>query len=145
MQVDMSKMPKYNRWRPDFEAPGPHVTIEKMEGIRFDMTPSRTVDDLQDDDDDDFTNYRYYESKKVLGRLYRAIDERKIFEEIQQRSTIDGSTNTSTLIQTVWKYVQRQCHLIQYEHHMQWARDIRDEYIYPLILPPMDSSWKGLY
>lgn len=78
-------MPKTGRWRPDFEAPGPHVNIQKKDGISFEVPIDRELDD--GDDDDDFTNYRYYESDKVLGKLYRAIDEREIFTQIQQRAT----------------------------------------------------------
>ncbi len=63
----MSRLPKYNPWRPDFEAPGPHVRIEKHKGLSFD-TP---VDRERDDEDEDFSAYRYYESEKILGKLYR--------------------------------------------------------------------------
>jgi hypothetical protein len=120
----MSRMPKTGPWRPDFEAPGPHVNIEKKDGISFEVTIDRELDD--GDDDDDFTNYRYYESDKVLGKLYRAIDEREIFTQIQQRATNHNITNMSTVIHKVWQHVQRKCRLIQWEHKLEWARDIRD-------------------
>jgi hypothetical protein len=35
-------------------------------------------------------------------------------------------THRSTIIDAVWAYVQRLCRLIQWEHKMEWARDIRD-------------------
>lgn len=134
----MSKLPKYVNWRPDFEAPGPYVTIEKKQGIQFDEPISRRP---ISDDDDDFTSYKYYESDKILGQLYRAIDEQKIFKEIQKRSQISSSTiHTSTVMHAVWGHVQRtlrSCRrLIQWEHHKQWATDIRDEYATP---PPKPS------
>jgi hypothetical protein len=123
-QVDMSKLPKYVRWRPDFEAPGPHVTIEKKEGISMERTLPRDPDD--DDDDEDFQRYRYYESDNILGKLYRAIDEREIFAEIQERSRADGRSQNSTVMYAVWEHVQRRCRLIQWEHKKEWARGIRD-------------------
>jgi hypothetical protein len=66
----MSRLPKYNPYRPDFEAPGPHVRIEKHIGLSFDAPVDRDPDE-QGDEDDDFSAYRYYESEKILGKLYR--------------------------------------------------------------------------
>ncbi len=125
----MTKLPKYSPWRPDFEAPGPYVTIAAKDGINFDAPSSRDADAIGDDDDD-FANYRYYKSDKILGKLYRAIDERKLFEEIKQRSAASAinSRNPSTLINAVWNYVQSTTRLIQWQHKKDWARDLRDEY-----------------
>ena len=47
----MSQLPKYNNWRPDFLAPGPHVTIEKKDGLSFEETHYRDLDDEEDDED----------------------------------------------------------------------------------------------
>jgi hypothetical protein len=118
-------MPKYNPWRPDFEAPGPHVRIENKHGISFDDPDDRDPGDLGDEDDD-FSHYRYYESTKILGRLYRAIDERQIFKDIKRRASSQSVTSRTTVIDEVWSYVQRTCKLIQWEHHRDWAKDIRD-------------------
>jgi hypothetical protein len=118
-------MPKYNPWRPDFEAPGPHVRIENKHGISFEDPDDRDPGDLGDEDDD-FSHYRYYESTKILGRLYRAIDERQIFKDIKRRASSQSVTSRTTVIDEVWSYVQRTCKLIQWEHHRDWAKDIRD-------------------
>lgn len=119
-------MPRYNRFRPDFEAPGPYVVVEKREGIVFENPPDN-YSDSGGDEDDDFTKYRYYESEKVLGKLYRAIDERKIFREIQQRSAqIEDVIGDGMIVRKVWEYVQKKCQIIQFEHKLEWARDIRD-------------------
>jgi hypothetical protein len=124
----MSKMPRYDPWRPDFEAPGPHVKIEKKGGVVFEA-PANRDPDSPGDDDDDFTSYRYYESDKILGKLYRAIDERKVFNEIKQRSaSVTGATNTATIIHAVWAYVKHETRLIHWEHKRDWARDLRDQY-----------------
>lgn len=120
-------IPRYNPYRPDFEAPGPYVTIEKKEGITFEAPSGRDADEIGDDDED-FTNYRYYESDKILGKLYRAIDERKLFNEIKQRSAVKDIANASNVISAVWAYVQHVTRLIQWEHKKDWARELRYEY-----------------
>jgi hypothetical protein len=121
----MSKTPKHSPWRPDFEAPGPHVKIEKLGGVSFEEAIHREPDE-EGDEDDDFTSYRYYESNKILGKLYRAIDEREIFDQIKQRTMNHVIDEDYTVIEVVWGYVQERCRLIQWEHHLEMARDIRD-------------------
>ncbi|CAL3973231.1 unnamed protein product [Diplocarpon coronariae] len=125
--VDMTKMPRYNHWRPDFEAPGPHVKVEKMDGLSFEEMDNRDPDE-KGDDDEDFSKYRYYESEKVLGKLYRAIDEREVFEHIKHRSLHPDISSQSTVIESVWDYVRAECALFLYTHHLEWAEGIRDMY-----------------
>ncbi|KAL3419120.1 RNA-dependent RNA polymerase [Phlyctema vagabunda] len=127
--VDMKQMPKRNPWRPDFMAPGPHVVVEKIKGTSLgdDEFEFMDNDDYDGgDDEEDTLDYRYYKSHRVLGKLYRAIDERKVFKQIQEErvSTDQGPS----FLNVVWLYVQRQCSLIQWEHLVPWARDIREMY-----------------
>lgn len=122
----MSKLPRYSPWRPDFEAPGPHVQIMSKKSILYDTTVGGNSSDNDDDEDDGPAPYRYYESNKILGKLYRAIDERKIFLEIQTRVRMDGGLDSSTLMHAVWDNVKKRCRLIQWEHKTEWARNIRD-------------------
>ncbi|PBP21236.1 RNA-binding, RBD [Diplocarpon rosae] len=117
----------YNNWRPDFEAPGPHVKVEKMEGLSLEEMDDRDPDD-RGDDDEDFSRYRYYESEKVLGKLYRDIDERDIFEHIKHRSLHPDISSQSTVINSVWDHVRAECALFQYTHHLEWAKGIHDMY-----------------
>lgn len=81
--------------------------------------------DERGDEDDDFTAYRYYESQKILGKLYRAIDEREVFEHVKHRSLYPDISSQSTVINAVWEHVQRKCAVFQWEHHREWARYIR--------------------
>lgn len=118
-------MPKYSPFRPDFEAPGPYINIIKNESLSFD--PPSDLDLDVGDDDDDFTGYRYYESNKILGKLYRKIDEREIYNEIKQRSQATESTSTATVIHAVWTYVESQCKPIQWEHKKEWAWELREQ------------------
>jgi hypothetical protein len=118
----MLRFPKRPKFRPDFEAPGPHVHILKLDGISLEDL-EHTIRFGQEDEDDDMPRYRYYESPKILGKLYRAIDERAIFREIQRRE--DGLNSQSTVIGEVWKWVQKECVLIQWTHLLGWAQNIR--------------------
>ena len=43
-----------------------------------------------DGDDAEGPRHKYYESKKVLGELYRAIDERKIWKDDVKTTTARG-------------------------------------------------------
>jgi hypothetical protein len=122
----MSRAPRYPKYRPDFEAPGPHVLIEPKKKLSFVPRSYRDPDD-ENDEDEDISRNRYYKSDKVLGKLYRAIDETKVFKENQDRSRAEGDPYSSAVIENVWKHVQEKCKLIQWEHKKEWARDIREE------------------
>lgn len=121
----MSRMPKYKSWRPDFEAPGPYVGVEKLKGISFQTIEYMDPNDFEDEDDD-FPTYHYYESDRILGRLYRAIDERSIFEEIQKRAFRVGTNSQSTVIEALWFQIQDACKIIQWQHLLEDAKGIRD-------------------
>jgi hypothetical protein len=126
-------MPAGNRYRPDFEAPGPHVFIEKG-GIQFDAPTFEDPLEIEDEDDE-YSSYRYYESEKVLGKLYRAIDEHETFEQIQARADVKGNAQRSSVIDGVWKHVQKRVVGIQWEYLMNDAADIRDMYDTPFTNP----------
>jgi hypothetical protein len=131
LKVDLSNMPRYSRCRPDFMAPGPHVTIIKKEAIAF--AEERLLSD-EADDDDDLQGYRYYESEKINGKLYRAIDEREVFKDIQQMGLQEDSTGVKCrsnysnifLMDKVWNFVTRRCKSLNWEHYLERARDVRD-------------------
>ncbi|KAK7543480.1 RNA-directed RNA polymerase [Phyllosticta citricarpa] len=130
--VDMSECPRYDMIRPDFMAPGPRVFIEKK-GIVFQNDDDDDVVGEDDDEDPiealdpDYKSYRYYESEHVLGQLYRAIDEKKVFQELQsvgRRSLRDSSA----LMEKVWAHVRTEAQLVQWTHYKDLAREIRETY-----------------
>jgi hypothetical protein len=114
-------MPRYSNCRPDFMAPGPYVRIEKKEIVFSEASQMQDIGD----DDGEMSSYRFYKSDKILGKLYRAIDEQEVFKEIQRYGKT-GATTQSTVMVAAWRYVQRRCATIQWQHLMSWARDIRD-------------------
>lgn len=92
-------------------ASGPRVLIQDE---IFLHSPQSDFDDdnLDDSEETLMPKTRYYESSKVLGKLYRAIDEHKIFLEIHRPSS---STSTSfgakktkdarSALELVWEYI----------------------------------------
>ena len=59
-------------------APGPQAHLVDRSEIELEMFKLPEIDD---DDDDSGPRYQYYKSEKLLGHLYRAVDERKIWAE----------------------------------------------------------------
>ncbi|KFY03027.1 hypothetical protein V490_00321 [Pseudogymnoascus sp. VKM F-3557] len=125
------KMPRYNKFRPDFMAPGPHVHVQNDKPLSFDTSPEPGFCQ----DDDDVSGHKYYKSDKILGKLYRAIDEREVFGSVQQEglsaymSEVNKKrSSVSSVLENVWDYVQYRCQAIQWKHHLDRAWGIRDEY-----------------
>jgi hypothetical protein len=121
-------------------APGPHVAVQKDKPLSFDAQPEHS--DAYDDDND-FPPYKFYQSDKILGKLYRSIDEREIFSGVQQQGLSQYANaakrarqSVSSVLERVWTYVRHRCKAIQWEHHLDRARGIRDEYVSPVLHLP---------
>jgi hypothetical protein len=129
----MTKCPKYDLYRPDFMAPNPRVTMEQSICSLEEQLPqylAEKEEDLVNDLDPDSKSYRYYESQKVLGRLYRAIDERSFLAEIQERAgQFERPVNFNhSIMHQLWTYIQNQTALVQWDHYQEWAREIKEVY-----------------
>ena len=127
----MKKCPKYNLCRPDFMAPSPRVTVEKGSWVLEEKSPRSLAEEDEDPVsalDPDAKSYRYYESEKVLGKLYRAIDEKNFLAKLQRRARELEATDSfdQTLIHRLWAYVQSQTRLIQWDHYREWAHEIKE-------------------
>lgn len=136
----MTEMPRYSRFREHFMAPGPHVEIMKDKPISFDEAgPSNRN---TGDDDEDSTGYRYYHSDKIIGKLFDAIDEQEIFQRIQHNSSqhalhrIDRRWDRNrSLLSGIWTYIRDRCPSVKWGSHLDMARGIRDEKVFPSTLP----------
>jgi hypothetical protein len=126
--VDMGRFPRPRPLYPDFMAPGPRCKIE-MQGIKL------LEEEIDDDEGDVVTELdpesrqiKYYESPRILGRLYRAIDEQEFLGELQTQSRSSSTTAElgPILIDRIWRYVIQQTRLVQWTHHRDHARDIRE-------------------
>ncbi|KAL8671050.1 MAG: hypothetical protein Q9168_004443 [Polycauliona sp. 1 TL-2023] len=117
------------QFKPDFMAPGRKVKIEHH-GIIFE----REQLDLIDNDDPrkagEGKRQRYYESNKVLGALFRKIDERAFFKELHERSAIlkDDNVPSQGVLADVWEYVQIEAVDLVWEQHIEYARALRVSY-----------------
>jgi len=124
-------MPRYSSVKPDFQAPGPRVLINNT----IELSEGQLPGDISDDEEvEEMTGIsqprvRYYESQKILGKLYRAIDEQKFFEQIQSQSQIPRGAlgGVRSHLDAVWSYVQEKTALIQWQHFTEWAKDIKEE------------------
>ena len=120
-------MPRISDVRPDFQAPGPRVLIEGDISLLDDE--SERDDDKDENEEPSMPRVRYYQSRKVLGQLYRAIDEHKIFEQIRRysrapRGSLKANQNP---IDLVWKYVQKVTALIQWDHYTTFAKEVKEK------------------
>lgn len=118
IKVEMQKLPRCGRSRPDFMAPGPQVLVDKsVTRYQEDRDPRD-----EEEDDDEFGNLpmRYYESEKILGKLYRKIDERSFIQDIQP-----GDTKNINLILDVWDYCRGFVKDKNYPLNLPW-REYKD-------------------
>lgn len=113
-------MPRIKPYRPDFMAYGPHITVSKGNPLTF-GEPEQT----EADDEDGMPTYRYYESTNILGKLFRAINEQKIFSNIQKSSQPRGTK--SSLLYWTRKHIAENLGIRLIDPHMERARGIRDE------------------
>lgn len=128
--VDMNQAPKgADRNRPDFMANGPGLVINKMGATELE---EEDADDIDDPDsvsvlDPEKFTIRYYRSQKILGILYRKIDETNFFSRM--KNDFEASRNSmghESLIQKLERYVDRETRLFQWEHHRQFAEGLRE-------------------
>ena len=116
-------------YKPDFMAPGRKVKIEKR-GIVFEP---EQLDFIEPDDPQragEPRPHRYYESIKILGILYRSIDERAFFTDLHERSPIlkDDSSMTKGVLVDLWEYVLAVATGIEWEDYVEDAWRMRDAY-----------------
>ncbi|KAL6864502.1 RdRP domain-containing protein [Trichoderma novae-zelandiae] len=80
--VTLQQLPKAPRFRPDFLAPAPPTHL-------YDRGEVDHIGDPDSDEDDEdgmgMSKHRYYKSPKILGELYRGVDEKKIWGKDVQR------------------------------------------------------------
>ena len=124
-------MPRYSSVKPDFQAPGPRVLIDNIIELSEGQLPGDVADEEEIEELDNFSQprVRYYESQKVLGKLYRDIDEHKFLQQLQDQSRISPGSlgGERSHLDAVWAYVQEKTALIQWEHYKDFARDIKEE------------------
>lgn len=115
--------------KPDFMAEGPRVAIKENITIEDDDVDYDEPDAVSIlDPDSRFIHYYY--SDKVLGHLFRAIDERKFLDVMHRRAREHKKGNhlpERGPMTVLWDYVSRTTLNIQWMHHKDVARRIQDK------------------
>ncbi|UKZ81885.1 hypothetical protein TrVFT333_009661 [Trichoderma virens FT-333] len=88
--VTIQQLPKAPRLRPDFLAPAPPTRL-------YDRGEVSHIGDPESDEDDEdgmgASKKGYYKSQKILGELYRGVDEEKIWgQDVQRPVEMSGSS-----------------------------------------------------
>ncbi|KAK5092135.1 hypothetical protein LTR70_005740 [Exophiala xenobiotica] len=117
--VDPRRIPRARRYRPDFMAPSASTKVEK--GIK------RPTDTALDEEQPQ--RYRYYESDRVLGRLYRAIDEDIFFEDLEDdTSSLFSKDASDDVINEIWCWVRAAISEKHVKQYLDVAGEVRDYY-----------------
>ena len=117
--------------KPDFMAPGPRVLLVDSAMTIENEDSNGLYHEDEDDVLEDLETFqgpkiRYYESQKVLGHLYRALDEHKFLREVQtdKRKGVAAPRNA---LNQVLQYVKDKTRGLLWEHFREWALEIKDQ------------------
>ncbi|KAI0095603.1 RdRP-domain-containing protein [Daldinia grandis] len=132
------------RYRPEFLAPAPPANIVNKTEIMFETMKAPVP---EDEDDDNGPGHIYYNSDKILGALYRAIDEKRIWKsDIHQFVSRHGPSVWDQLLQ----HINRKCDdlgYVNWEAALDEAHRIRDAYddaVWTATMEYSDNFTKGL-
>ncbi|KAJ6439483.1 RNA-dependent RNA polymerase [Purpureocillium lavendulum] len=124
--VSASEMPRAPRSRPDFLAPAPPVKVYDLGQI------DHILDTADGDDEDDGMarmRHRFHRSEKILGRLYRGIDEQKIWNQhIHRKIAMDGPSVWDQLMGRVEVELYSHGIKVDYRRYSEQAWKIRNLY-----------------
>lgn len=119
-QVDLTRIPRAPRFRPDFMSHTPRIQIADNVQVLQEES-EKIIDD--DDDEDGRPRMRFYRSHKVLGSLYRAIDEQQFLADLHNAAK--AGINSTSALQKVWNYVERETMGFQWDHLIDECKDIK--------------------
>ncbi|RCI16265.1 hypothetical protein L249_3184 [Ophiocordyceps polyrhachis-furcata BCC 54312] len=125
--VNPQEMPQGQRIRPDFLAPAPPVKMYEHGQVAH----IEDEDGDKDEDDDGMgpTKYKYYMSEKILGRLYRGVDEQKIWNEDINKAVDKRGPSVWDLLMTRVENGIKACGIdLDYESNAKQAWMIRSLY-----------------
>ena len=127
----MTDLPKYRTsFRPDFMAPGPRVILDQGQA-KFDRD-DETVDLENDEEDPDESPtepglLQYYKSDRILGKLYRAIDEESFLASTQGGPrTSSASRKEQSELDKLWFHVKKESRGVDWIQYRSWARELKE-------------------
>lgn len=124
-QVDPAKIPRPPPLRPDWMKPGPRVKVaDDLNALLAEEKHPAEDDDL--DDSDRRPAIRYYKSQRILGQLYRAIDEREFLHDSRR---ISSEKPSADVLGALWDYVQRQTAMFEWRHCIPVGYQAKNRYM----------------
>jgi hypothetical protein len=130
--ADIGLIPRgMDHFRPDFMAPGSDLVINELGAAEL---AELEEDDIDNPDsvsvlDADKSRIRYYRSDKILGLLYRAIDEKKFFDKMKRDfEAFQRCWGGESLVQKLKRYIIRETQGLLWEHHWDFAEQLRETY-----------------
>ncbi|KAI4955654.1 hypothetical protein J4E91_001515 [Alternaria rosae] len=127
--ANMAEIPRgSDHIRPDFMAPGSNLFVNELGAAE--------LEELEGDELDEVSvlnaekpRSSYYTSTKILGVLYRRIDEKTFFDKMKNAyRTSHHRRGDETLVQKLKRYVIRETRGVQWEHHWDFAEQLREAY-----------------
>jgi hypothetical protein len=86
--------------------------------------PGHIFEEDDDDDENDRAPLLYYKSKRILGHLFRSIDEVAFLEELQSSSK--GPQPPANVLKSIWEYVCAETTGFQWDHHVSTGLGIKE-------------------
>ncbi|KAF1843754.1 RdRP-domain-containing protein [Cucurbitaria berberidis CBS 394.84] len=130
--VDMGQITRgADNIRPDFMGPESNLVIIKLGAAELEGLEQ---DDLNEPDfisapDVKKGRTNYYRSKKILGVLYRSIEERKFFDKMKSDfEAFRNAWGSESLIQKLESYLDRETHGIHWNRYQEFAKQLRECY-----------------
>jgi hypothetical protein len=130
--INMEDIPRgMDHIRPDFMANAPGLVLNNLGVTELE---EEAEDDIDDPDsinvlDPEKFAIRYYQSEKVLGVLYRQVDQANFFSRMRNDfKTVQNKWGEESLIMKLAKYVDRETKLLQWDHHRGFAEELREHY-----------------
>jgi hypothetical protein len=128
LAVNMKELPKHDRHRPDWMMATPRVQLTDTGEVEVEELDD-FVDDTFEGIDEERKPLRYYKSEKVLGQLYRNIDEKQFLADMHNyhNTRVQTVALKYGLMEKLCGYVIHQAkeYGVLYDHHLDFARDVR--------------------
>ncbi|EFX06378.1 RNA-dependent RNA polymerase [Grosmannia clavigera kw1407] len=110
--ADLNELRRASPFRPDFLAPGSLVYVHNKADIELEKYVANNERDVHAEALDG-PAHKYYRSEKVLGVLYRAVDERKIWytdiHKGESETTTTDGTGAGTVLDKLREWARKQC------------------------------------
>jgi len=110
-------------------SPGHTLVINELGATELEELENEDIDDPDSISilDPDKSRLRYYRSDKVLGHLYRNIDEKNFFNRMKgDFEAMRHEWGGESLVQKLERYIDRETRLIQWSHHQEFAEELRE-------------------